>query len=136
MVRLLVSMGYGGSVTDVSKALVGGTGDGGVDGVIDQDQLGLDRIYVQAKRYAEGNTVSSGAIRDFFGSLDRFKATKGLFVTASTFSSSARETAELLSKRIVLIDGNQLTRLMIRHDVGCRIEETLFIKKVDEEFFE
>jgi restriction system protein len=136
VVRLLVSMGYGGSVTDVSKALVGGTGDGGVDGVIDQDQLGLDRIYVQAKRYAGGNTVSSGAIRDFFGSLDRFKATKGLFVTASTFSPSARETAELLSKRIVLIDGTQLTRLMIRHDVGCRIEETLHIKKVDEEFFE
>jgi restriction system protein len=72
----------------------------------------------------------------FFRSLDRFKATKGLFVTASTFSSLARETAELVSKRIVLIDGNQLTRLMIRHDVGCRIEETLFIKNVDEEFFE
>jgi restriction system protein len=136
VVRLLVSMGYGGSVTDVSKALVGGTGDGGVDGVIDQDQLGLDRIYVQAKRYTEGTTVGSGAIRDFFGSLDRFKATKGLFVTASTFSSSARETADLLSKRIVLIDGDQLTRLMIRHGVGCRIEETLYVKKVDEEFFE
>ena len=136
VVRLLVGMGYGGSVTDVSKALVGGTGDGGVDGVIDQDQLGLDRIYVQAKRYADGNTVGAGAIRDFFGSLDRFKATKGLFVTASTFSSSARETAELLSKRIVLIDGDHLTRLMIRHGVGCRIEETLYVKKVDEEFFE
>jgi restriction system protein len=132
----LVGMGYGGSVTDVSKALVGGTGDGGVDGVIDQDQLGLDRIYVQAKRYAEGNTIGSGAIRDFFGSLDRFKASKGLFVTASTFSPSARETADLLSKRIVLIDGEQLTRLMIRHSVGCRIEETLYVKKVDEEFFE
>jgi restriction system protein len=92
LVRLLVSMGYGGSVTSVSKALVGGTGDGGVDGVIDQDHLGLDRIYVQAKRYAEGSTVGSGAIRDFFGSLDRFKATKGLFVTASTFTSSARES--------------------------------------------
>jgi restriction system protein len=136
VVRLLVGMGYGGSVTDVSKALVGGTGDGGVDGVIDQDQLGLDRIYVQAKRYAEGNTIGSGAIRDFFGSLDRFKASKGLFVTASTFSPSARETADLLSKRIVLIDGEQLTRLMIRHSVGCRIEETLYVKKVDEEFFE
>jgi restriction system protein len=136
VVRLLVGLGYGGSVTDLSKALVGGTGDGGVDGVIDQDQLGLDRIYVQAKRYAEGNTVGSGAIRDFFGSLDRFKASKGLFVTASSFSSSARETAELLSKRIVLIDGDQLTRLMIRHGVGCRIEETLYVKKVDEEFFE
>jgi restriction system protein len=136
VVRLLIGLGYGGSVTDLSKALVGGTGDGGVDGVIDQDKLGLDRIYVQAKRYGEGNTVGSGAIRDFFGSLDRFKASKGLFVTASSFSSSARETAELLSKRIVLIDGDQLTRLMIRHGVGCRVEETLYVKKVDEEFFE
>jgi restriction system protein len=136
VVRLLVEMGYGGSVTDVSKALVGGTGDGGVDGVIDQDALGLGRIYVQTKRYADGNTVGAGAIRDVFGSLDRFKATKGLFVTASTFSPSARETAAQLSKRIVLIDGDHLTRLMIRHGVGCRIEETLYVKKVDEEFFE
>ncbi|MDT4292337.1 restriction endonuclease [Methylomonas sp. MO1] len=136
VVRLLVGMGYGGSVADISKALVGGTGDGGVDGVIDQDPLGLDRIYVQAKRYADGNTVGASAIRDFFGSLDRFKATKGLFVTASTFSSSARDTAGQLSKRIVLIDGDQLTRLMIRHGIGCRIEETLYLKKVDEEFFE
>jgi len=137
VVRLLVGMGYGGgSVTDISKALVGGTSDGGVDGVIDQDPLGLDRIYIQAKRYADSNTVGAGAIRDFFGSLDRFKASKGLFVTASTFSPSARETAAQLSKRIVLIDGEQLTRLMIRHGIGCRIEYTLYIKKVDEEFFE
>ena len=137
IVRLLVRMGYGGgSITDVAKALVGGPGDGGVDGVIDQDPLGLDRIYVQAKRYAAGNTVGAGDIRDFFGSLDRFKATKGLFVTASTFTSSALQTAEQLSKRIVLIDGGQLTRLMIFHGVGCVIEETLHVKKVDEEFFE
>lgn len=137
IVRLLVRMGYGGgSVTDVAKALVGGPGDGGVDGVIDQDPLGLDRIYVQAKRYAAGNTVGAGDIRDFFGSLDRFKATKGLFVTASTFTASARQTAEQLSKRIVLMDGDQLTRLMIFHGVGCVIEETLHVKKVDEEFFE
>lgn len=136
-VRLLVRMGYGGgSVTDVAKALVGGPGDGGVDGVIDQDPLGLDRIYVQAKRYAAGNTVGAGDIRSFFGSLDRFKATKGLFVTASTFTASARQTAEQLSKRIVLMDGDQLTRLMIFHGVGCVIEETLHVKKVDEEFFE
>lgn len=137
IVRLLVRMGYGGgSVTDVAKALVGGPGDGGVDGVIDQDPLGLDRIYVQAKRYAAGNSVSASDIRDFFGSLDRFKATKGLFVTASAFTSSARQTAEQLSKRIVLMDGDQLTRLMIFHGVGCVIEETLHVKKVDEEFFE
>jgi restriction system protein len=115
---------------------VGGAGDGGVDGVIDQDILGLDRIYVQAKRYADGNTVGPSAIREFFGSLDRFKATKGLFVTASTYTASARETAAALSKRIVLVDGKDLTRLMIRHNVGCRIEETIEIKKIDEEFFE
>jgi restriction system protein len=78
VVRLLVGMGYGGgSVTDISKALVGGTSDGGVDGVIDQDPLGLDRIYIQAKRYADSNTVGAGAIRDFFWSLDLFKARKG-----------------------------------------------------------
>jgi restriction system protein len=136
VVRLLVAMGYGGSVTDVDKALVGGPGDGGIDGVIDQDPLGLDRIYVQAKRYADGNSIGAGAIRDFFGSLDMKKASKGIFVTASSFSPSAKQTAELLGKRIVLIDGQQLTRLMIRHDVGCRVEETLNIKKVDEEFFE
>jgi restriction system protein len=136
VVRLLFAMGYGGSVTEINKALVGGAGDGGVDGVIDQDLLGLDRIYVQAKRYADGNTVGPSAIRDFFGSLDRFKATKGLFVTASTYTAQARETAGLLSKRIVLVDGSQLTRLMIRHSVGCRVEETLEIKKIDEEFFE
>lgn len=137
VVRMLIGMGYGGgSVVDLDKALVGGSGDGGIDGVIDQDPLGLDRIYVQAKRYAEGNTVGPAAIRDFYGSLDMKKASKGVFVTASTFTAQASETAEKLGKRIVLIDGMQLARLMIRYSVGCRIEETLEIKKIDEEFFE
>lgn len=135
IVTLLLRMGYGGSAADAGRAL-GRSGDDGVDGVIDQDALGLDRVYVQAKRYAEGNKVGAGAIRDFFGSLDRHKANKGLFVTTSTFSPSARETAEFLSKRIVLIDGAQLARLMIRHTVGCRVEEVLHIKKIDEDFFE
>jgi restriction system protein len=134
VVQLLVAMGYGGSASDAGRAL-GKSGDGGVDGVIDQDALGLDRIYVQAKRYAD-NKISAGDIRDFFGSLDRFKATKGLFVTTSGFSPAAKETAELLSKRIVLIDGTTLTRLMIRYDIGCRVEETIHIKKIDEEFFD
>lgn len=136
VVRLLFAMGYGGSVTEISRALVGRAGDGGVDGVIDQDPLGLDRIYIQAKRYTDGNTVGPGSIRDFFGSLDRFKASKGLFVTASAYTAAAHETATMLSKRIVLIDGKQLTRLMIRHSVGCRVEEAIEIKKIDEEFFE
>jgi restriction system protein len=135
IVKLLVNMGYGGSAADAGRAL-GRSGDDGVDGVIDQDALGLDRVYVQAKRYKEGNNIGSGPIRDFFGSLDRHKAATGLFVTTSTFSSSAKETAELLSKRIVLIDGDQLSVLMIRHNVGCRVEETLAIKKIDEDFFE
>ncbi len=133
IVNLLLAMGYGGSAADAGRAL-GRGGDDGVDGVIDQDALGLDRVYVQAKRYAEGNNVGSGAIRDFFGSLDRHKASKGLFVTTSTFSSSARETADFLSKRIVLMDGDQLTKLMIRHSIGCRVEDTLQIKKIDEDF--
>ncbi len=135
IVNLLLAMGYGGSAVDAGRAL-GRSGDDGVDGVIDQDALGLDRVYIQAKRYAAGNSVGPGAIRDFFGSLDRHKAAKGLFVTTSGFTSSARETADYLSKRIVLIDGEQLTRLMIRHNVGCRIEEVLHVKKVDEDFFE
>lgn len=135
IINLLLAMGYGGSAVDAGRAL-GRSGDDGVDGVIDQDALGLDRVYVQAKRYAPGNTVGSGAIRDFFGSLDRHKAAKGLFVTTSGFTASAKETADYLSKRIVLIDGEHLARLMIRHNVGCRIEETLHVKKLDEDFFE
>ncbi len=135
IIALLISMGYGGSATNAGRAL-GRSGDDGVDGVIDQDALGLDRVYVQAKRYGAGNNIGSGSIRDFFGSLDRHKAAKGLFVTTSSFSHAARETAEFLSKRIVLIDGDYLAGLMIRHNVGCRIEDTLHIKKIDEDFFE
>ncbi|UST53361.1 restriction endonuclease [Comamonadaceae bacterium OTU4NAUVB1] len=134
IVQLLIAMGYGGSAIEAGKAL-GKSGDGGVDGVIDQDALGLDRIYVQAKRYANSK-ISSSEIRDFFGSLDRFKANKGLFVTTSTFSQASKETAEMLSKRIVLIDGEFLTRLMIRFDIGCRVEEVIYIKKLDEDFFD
>lgn len=135
IVQLLLAMGYGGSVADAGKAL-GRSGDDGVDGVIDQDSLGLDRVYIQAKRYRPQNTVGPSAIRDFFGSLDMHKANKGLFVTTSGFSSAAIETADRLGKRIVLIDGNQLAKLMIRYNVGCRIEQQLEIKRIDEEFFE
>lgn len=133
VVKLLTGMGYGGSVTDAGRAL-GQSGDDGVDGVIDEDALGLDRIYVQAKRYRDVS-VGPGAVRDFFGALDQFKAGKGLFVTTSTFTSSAVSTAARLSKRIVLIDGPQLAKLMIRYEVGCRVEEQLYIKRLDEEFF-
>ena len=111
-------------------------GDDGVDGVIDQDPLGVDQIYVQAKRYTQGNNIGAGAIRDFFGALSLKKAQKGIFVTTSAFSPSATQTAQNLSSRIVLIDGDQLTRLMIRYNIGCREEDILSLKKVDEDFFE
>jgi restriction system protein len=135
IVDLLVAMGYGGTASDAGRA-IGKSGDHRVDGVIDQDLLGLDRVYVQAKRYNRDNGVGAGAIRDFFGSLDMHKASKGLFVTTSTFSKSALETAEKLGKRIVLIDGRALAQLMIRFNVGCRVEENFEIKRIDEEFFE
>ncbi len=135
VVRLLLAMGYGGSLAEAGRA-IGRSGDNGIDGVIDQDTLGLDRVYVQAKRYAEDVTVGAGDIRDFFGSLDMHKATKGLFVTTSTFTKSAVETVEKLGKRIVLIDGKSLSQLMIRFNVGCRVEEIFEMKKIDEEFFE
>lgn len=134
-VKLLVAMGYGGSLEEAGKAL-GKSGDGGVDGVIDEDQLGLDRIYIQAKRYQEGITVGPGEIRNFFGALDQQKALKGIFVTTSSFSQGATTTAAGLSKRIVLIDGPKLARLMTKYDVGCRTTETMAIKQIDEEFFE
>lgn len=135
VVKLVVAMGYGGSLAEAGRAL-GQSGDGGVDGVIDEDTLGLDRIYVQAKRYKPTNTVGPNAIRDFFGALDGFKAGKGLFVTTSTFTPAATATAAGLSKRIVLIDGTRLAKLMIRFEVGCRIEEQMAIKRIDEDFFD
>lgn len=134
VVRLLVAMGFRGEHGGKAEA-IGRAGDDGLDGVIDQDALGLDRVYLQAKRYARDNPVGSGAIRDFFGSLDIAKAAKGVFITTSTFTQSARETVERLGKRIVLIDGEQLATLMVRYGVGVRVEETFHVKKVDEDFF-
>lgn len=135
IVDLLVAMGYGGSIENAGRPL-GQSGDNGVDGVIDQDALGVDQIYLQAKRYADGNTVGSGAVRDFFGALNLKRAHKGLFFTTSSFSPSAIQTAESLGSRIVLIDGLRLASLMIRYGIGCRTEETFHIKKLDEEFFD
>ena len=135
IVALLLAMGFGGTGENAGRA-IGRSGDDGVDGVIDQDPLGLDRVYVQAKRYHPENKIGPSAIRDFFGSLDMHKATKGLFVTTSGFTQAAIDTAEKLGKRIVLIDGSELAQLMISYNVGCRVEETLYVKRIDEDFFE
>lgn len=116
IVELLLAMGYGGTSEAAGRSL-GRSGDDGVDGVIDQDPLGVDQIYLQAKRYGDGNVIGAGAIRDFFGALSLKKAHKGIFVTTSSFSTAAVQTARDLSSRIVLIDGVQLARLMIRYNI-------------------
>lgn len=134
IVDLLLTMGYGS--TAQSGDVLGQSGDGGVDGVINQDPLGVDQVYVQAKRYAEENKVSSGAIRDFYGALGLKDVAKGIFVTTSSFSDSAIATAEKLGARIVLIDGIQLVQLIIQHNVGCKIDEIIKISSVDENYFE
>ncbi|MCB2066710.1 MAG: restriction endonuclease [Erythrobacter sp.] len=135
IVDLLVAMGYGGSSSEAGRAL-GQSGDDGVDGVIDQDALGVDQIYLQAKRYQANNSVGPAHIRDFYGALSIKKATKGIFVTTSHFTSSAQQTARDLGLRIVLIDGPQLAKLMIQHNVGCRDKEVLHIKQIDEAYFD
>jgi restriction system protein len=135
IVELLIAMGYGGTSEDAGRAL-GQSGDNGVDGVIDQDPLGVDQIYLQAKRYGAGNSVGSGDIRDFYGALSIKRATKGIFVTTSHFTSSAEQAAKDLGSRIVLIDCPQLAKLMIKYNVGCRDKDILHIKQIDEGYFE
>lgn len=134
IVDLLVGMGYGGTHRDAARQL-GRSGDGGVDGVINEDPLGLDRVYVQAKRYAPGNVVGRPEVQGFVGSLVGLGATKGVFVTTSAYSTQAREFVRHLSQRVILIDGAQLATLMIEHNVGVRIQRTLEFKRLDEDFF-
>ncbi len=134
IVDLLLAMGYGGGRAEMGRSL-GKSGDGGIDGVIKEDELGLDVVYVQAKRYAANNAVPVREVRDFIGSLEGHRASKGVFVTTSTFPSSAREFVERVSKRVILIDGIELARLMIRHNVGVRVKDTYEIKKIDEDYF-
>lgn len=135
LIELLLAMGYGGTGEGAAHAL-GKSGDNGIDGVIDQDPLGVDQIYIQAKRYAEGNNIEAGDIRDFFGALNLKKAQKGIFITTSDFTPSAVQTAKDLGMRIVLIDGKELAKLMLRYNIGSRDEQVLHLKKIDEEFFE
>lgn len=134
IVDLLVAMGYGGSHKDAAAQL-GRSGDGGVDGIVNEDRLGLDRIYIQAKRYATGNAVGRPDVNGFVGSLVGFGATKGVFVTTSTFSQPARDFVKHLAQRVILIDGQELAELMIEHGVGVRSYRTVEFKRLDEDFF-
>jgi restriction system protein len=132
IVDLLMAMGYGGSRTDAGEQL-GGTGDGGVDGVIREDQLGFDRIYLQAKRYQPGNT----AVQAFIGAFVGKGAQKGVLITTSSFSKAAINAANQSGHlRLVLIDGDELTTLLVRFNVGVRVARTVEIKRVDLDYFE
>lgn len=135
IVDLLVAMGYGGS-HDAASLRLGRTGDGGVDGVIDEDRLGLDRIYVQAKRYAPHTSVGRPEVQGFVGSLVGLGATKGVFVTTSTFSTPALEYVRHLPQRIILIHGERLCELLIEYGVGVRVSRAIEVKRLDEDFFE
>ncbi len=134
VIDLLVAMGYGGSREDAQA--VGRSGDGGIDGIINEDRLGLDVIYVQAKRW--GNNIGEPPVRDFVGALQGKRARKGIFITTSKFSNRAQEYISAIDSRdskVILIDGHQLAQLMIDHDVGVSVEKTYEIKRVDSDYF-
>ena len=126
-------MGYGSSEDDLQH--LGGSGDGGVDGVIRQDKFGLDQIYIQAKRYGSAN-VGRPDIQSFVGALTGQQATRGVFITTSGFSKDAKDFARSIQQyRVILVDGEELVRLMIEHKVGVTVLRTLEIVEIDENFF-
>ncbi|MGH9919896.1 MAG: restriction endonuclease, partial [Nitrososphaerales archaeon] len=133
VVELLVRMGYGGSVAEAGEVL-GHPGDGGIDGLIKEDSLGLERIYLQAKKW-EGS-VGRPEIQKFVGSLEGEHAAKGVFLTTSKFSPDAWDYVKRIGKRIVLVDGERLAALMVQHRVGVVVDKEYVIPKLDPGFFE
>jgi restriction system protein len=125
-------MGYGGSRKDAGEA-VGRSGDGGIDGIIKEDKLGLDAIYIQAKRW--NNSVTASSVRDFVGSLVGRKATRGVFITTSDYTKDARDFVATIGHNVILIDGRMLADLMIDHDVGVSLVSSYQLKKVDLDYF-
>jgi restriction system protein len=132
VVDLLVRMGYGGSRRDAGAA-IGASGDEGIDGIIKEDKLGLDVVYVQAKKWA--NSVGRPEIQKFAGALQGQRARKGIFITTSTFTQGAREYVLKIESKIILIDGEELANLMIEHGVGVTTSATYEVKKVEETYF-
>ncbi len=130
---LLVKMGYGGTRKDAGAA-IGRSGDGGIDGVIKEDRLGLDVVYIQAKRW-EGTAVGRPEIQKFAGALQGQRAKKGIFITTSTFTNHAREYASRIDSKIVLIDGDTLAQLMIDYNVGVTPVAVYEIKRIDSDYF-
>jgi restriction system protein len=134
VVELLVKMGYGGSIKDAGKAM-GKSGDEGIDGTIKEDKLGLDIIYIQAKRWRPGNVVGRPEIQKFVGALAGQGAKKGIFITTSNFTKEALDYTPRNETKIVLIDGEQLAQLMIDYNLGCTTQQTYEIKKIDSDYF-
>ena len=134
VVELLVKMGYGGSIKDAGKA-IGKSGDEGIDGTIKEDKLGLDIIYIQAKRWQPGNVVGRPEIQKFVGALAGQGAKKGIFITTSSFTKDAIEYIPRNETKIVLIDGERLAQLMIDHNLGVAIQQTYELKKIDSDYF-
>lgn len=134
VIDLLGAMGYGGGRADMAERL-GRSGDGGIDGVIKEDRLGLDMVYIQAKRYAPENKVGRPAVQGFVGSLTGEGATKGVFVTTSDFSREARDYAARVPQKIVLLNGTDLARLMIEQEIGVRARATFVRRSIDEDYF-
>ena len=133
VVDLLVALGYGGSLKDAGQA-IGKSGDGGIDGIIKEDKLGLDVVCIQAKRWER--TVGRPEVQAFAGSMEGVKAKKGVLISTSSFSKDAEEYVQRIERKIVLLDGKTVTRLMIEHGVGVETVRTFDIKKVNFDYFE
>jgi restriction system protein len=133
VVDLLSRMGYGGSREEAAQ-VTKRSNDGGIDGVINEDRLGLDVVYVQAKRWQED--IGRKEIQSFVGALAGHQATKGVFITTSGFRPTAKEYAAQISQKVVLIDGKRLTDLMIEHDVGVSPVRSIHLKRIDTDYFE
>lgn len=134
VVDVIVAMGYGGSHRDAAKATQR-SNDGGIDGIIKQDRLGLDTIYIQAKKWDESRPIHRPEIQKFAGALQGVRARKGIFITTSSFSDGAREYVATIDSKIVLIDGTELAQLMIDHGIGVTPHQTYEIKRLDSDYF-
>lgn len=132
VVELLVKMGYGGSRKEAGQ-VVGRSGDGGIDGIIKEDKLGLDIIYIQAKKWE--NVVSRPEIQKFVGALQGRRAKKGIFITTSRFSKEATGYVEMIDNKIILIDGAELTKLMIENEVAVTRISTHYVRRLDSDYF-
>jgi restriction system protein len=135
VIDLMLAIGYGGSRKDAGQA-IGGTGDDGIDGILKEDELGLDIIYLQAKRWARNRTIGRPEVQAFVGSLEGHRAKKGVFITTARYSAEARDYIARIEKKIVLIDGEQLAGLMIDHGIGVTEVNKYVIKKADSDYFE